>query len=592
MRLIRTVIACALIASLILPISTALAQEAPTTPPQPLSGQASFAENCAPCHGSAGKGDGASASGLGVPPTALGEYDKIAVRSFQELFDITKNGNMQRMMPPWGSRLTDQKIWDTVGYAWSLHTSRDEADRGQAVYEASCESCHGPDGKGVAAGAPDLADFTVTSKASQAQWAQAVANGKGTMPAFAGKLSDADQRAALTYVRSLSLGGPLFRAALTAGTGVISGTVTNKTTGKPMPDLTIQLGIFDQASQLEQRTGATDTAGNYRFADLPTDATLAYAIRAEYPADVPYSSDFVSFEAGKTELDLPLSVFETTTDPAGVRAERVHYIVEFSGGFAAIAELIVFSLDGDRAYLGDGNHVLQFPLPPGAQDLAVNEGELGSRFVQIGNGFVDLLPLPPGQNVRQVLFRYALPYTGSALDLVRSLPYPAANVNALIADVGQTINSPDLADQGKRASEGGSYYNLVAKDVPANKEVRISMTGLPSPTGGGVDMGATSGTAATSAAGGLNKWVIIGLIALAAAGAVLLVAMPILRAQNKHGLLASNQPGVSRSDALIDALADLDLAYEAGEIAESTYRDQRLRLKAQLRDLTRKEAQG
>jgi hypothetical protein len=40
---------------------------------------------------------------------------------------------------------------------------------------------------------------------------------------------------------------------------------------------------------------------------------------------------------------------------------------------------------------------------------------------------------------------------------------------------------------------------------------------------------------------------------------------------------------------LIDALARLDLAYEAGELAETAYHDQRLRLKAQLSDLLRRE---
>ena len=593
MRLIRIAIACVLVASFVLPLSSVLAQEIPAQAPQPLSGQASYAENCAPCHGATGNGDGPSASGLSVPPTALADGDQIAARSFVELFDITKNGNMQRMMPPWGGRLTDQEIWDTVGYAWSLHTSREEVDQGQVIYEAQCASCHGPDGKGVAsAGSPDLADFSITSQTSQAQWAQSLARGKGTMPAFADRLSDADQQAVLTYVRSLSLGGPLFRAALTAGTGVITGTVTNRSTGQPMPGLNVQLGIFDATTQLEIRTATTDAAGVYRFAELPTDTTLAYAARVEYPADVPYSSEFVSFEAGKTELDLPLPVFETTTDPAGIRVERVHYIVEFSGGLAMIAELIVFSLDGDRAYIGDGNHVLRFSLPAGAQDLAVNEGELGGRFVQIDGGFVDRLTLPPGQNVRQVLFRYALPFVGTSLDLVRSLPYPAANVNALISDVGQAVSSSDLADQGKRTAESGSYYNLLATGIPANKEIRISMTGLPSATGGGVNMGSTSGPASTGSTGGLNKWVIAGLLALAAAAAALLVAMPILRAQGRQGLTSISQSYASDSDALIDALAELDLAYEAGEITEHAYRDQRLRLKARLRDHMRKETQG
>jgi len=46
------------------------------------------------------------------------------------------------------------------------------------------------------------------------------------------------------------------------------------------------------------------------------------------------------------------------------------------------------------------------------------------------------------------------------------------------------------------------------------------------------------------------------------------------------------------SESLVDALARLDMAHEAGELTEAAYRDQRLRLKAQLRDVLRKETQG
>lgn len=594
MKLTRTLLICALVALILLPVSPALAQDAPTpaaptsdtaaAPPTPLNGQATWIQNCAPCHGTTGKGDGPSASGLGVPPTALGEYDKIAIRSLQELFDVTKNGRMAQMMPPWKNQFSDQEIWDVVGYAWSLHSSREEIDQGQAVYEANCASCHGADGQPVQNGAPNLADFAQTSQVSQAQWAEVVASGKGAMPAFAGKLSDADQKTSLAYARQLSLGGPLFREALSAGTGVISGTITNKTTGAALANAAVQLGIFDQVSQLEMRETQTDAAGLYKFEGLPTDSTLAFAVRVEYPENVPYTSEFISFEAGKTEADLPIWVYETTDDPSGIRAERVHYIIEFDNTTARafIAELIVLSLDGDRAYIGDGNHVLRFPLPEGAQDLSVNDGEMGERFIQIDNGFVDRLALPPGQNVRQILFRYALPYEGASLDLVRSLPYPAAAVNALVADVGEKVTSESLSGGERRDTQNGSYFNFLASDVPANQPVRLSITGLQGASGGGVAMGST---AAATGVGGLARPVLIGLIAAVAALAAFLVALPIARKRRQTDVLG----GDAGREELIDALARLDLAHEAGEIGDSRYRDERLRLKAQLRDLLRSE---
>jgi mono/diheme cytochrome c family protein/uncharacterized membrane protein len=597
----------ALVALLVSPVSPALAQDAPTPaapvavsgqeilPPTPLDGQGSYAQNCAPCHGTTGQGDGPSASGLGVPPTALGDRAAMANRSPQEWFSITKNGAMARMMPPWKGRLNDQEIWDTVAYAWSLGTSEDEVDQGKAVWEANCASCHGEDGKPTQAGAPDLSDFARTSAASNATWDQAVSQGKGAMPGFEGELSEAEQQAVVAYARTLSLAGPLFRAPLTEGTGVISGTITNRTTGQPAAGLSVELGIFDQTSQLETRNATTDAEGKYEFTGLPTDGTLAYAVRTTYPENVPYSSDFVTFEAGKTAIDLPVLVYETTDDPGGIRAERVHYIVEFDRGAALVAELMVFSLDGDRAYVGDGNHVLRFPLPPGSQQLAVNEGELGERFIQIENGFVDRLALPPGQNVRQILFRYALPYNGRSLEFQRSLPYPATAVNALISDSGQQVSSDDLVNGGKRNTESGSYYNLAAQNVPANQLLRISMTGLPDAASaastGMMGTGVQTAATGTGAAGGLNRWVLIGLIAAVAALAAFLVALPLARGRRRGETAALAMQATSREE-LVDALAELDIAYEAGEISEQVYRDRRLRLKAQLRDMMRKEAQA
>lgn len=590
MRLIRIFAIVALLALTTLAPSPAIAQDT-TTPPVPLSGRTSYAENCAPCHGAAGLGDGPSASGLSVPPTALGNPDEVAGRSFQAMFDVTKNGNMARMMPPWKNNLSDQEIWDTVAYAWSLHTTSAEADQGKQVYDANCAECHGADGKASQAGAPSLADFAATKDATQAAWTASVANGKGAMPGFAGRLSDADQAAALVYARTLSLGGPLFRPPLAAGTGVISGTITNRTTGAPLDGAEVQLGVFDETNQLESRTTTTDATGVYRFAGLPTDPGVAFAVRLEYPEDVPYSSAFVTFEDGATELNLPVSVYETTNDPSGIRAERVHYIVEFDAGVAFVAELLVFSHDGERTYIGDGNHVLAIPLPAGAQDLEVNDGELGGRFIQIDNGFVDLLPLPPGDNVRQILFRYSLPFSGTSLDLVRSLPYPVGTINALVSDVGQQVTSDELATNAKRQSQSGAYHNLSAQDVPANQPVTLRITGLPSSTGGGVAMG--GGEAATSTGGGVSRWIILGAIALAvAAAAVLLVALPLAR--GRRARLPAGDAAHAGNDAgsLIDALAQLDLAHEAGEISDAAYRDRRLRLKAQLRDVMRKEPQG
>ncbi len=588
-RATRILLACTLLAALLaLPIlaQTASAQETSDTsaPPQPLSGAASYAQNCAPCHGTSGQGDGPSASGLSVPPAKLGDDQLATGKSLAEWFDITKNGNMARMMPPWKDRLTDQEIWDTVAYAWTLHTSAGEIELGRQVYEANCASCHGPDGRGAASapGVPDLTDFAATSSVSQATWAQAVAAGKGEMPGFADKLSAEEQAAVLEHTRGLSFGGPLFRGPLAKGTGVITGTVTNETTGEPLAGLTVELGVFDTTTLLGQQTAVSDANGLYSFTELDTDPGLAYVVRTDYPAGVPYNTDFVSFGEGETAKELSLAVYETTTEAASLRTDRVHYIVEFESGRALVAELLLFSLDGNRTYTGDGSAVLRVSLPAGAQNVEIDGDDGSGRFELTDGGFVDKLPLRPGTNVRQLLFRYSLPYTGSQFDLVHTLAYPAANVNALISDVGQQVSSPQLANQGVRSTENGGYHNLLGQNLAAGQQVVIRMTNLP--TAGGI-----SSAAGTTASGGLNPWLLAALIGLAAGGALALILLPIVRSRSTAaGAAVTAAAGATQAD-LVDALARLDLAYEAGELSETTYRDQRLRLKAQLSDLLRRE---
>ncbi len=567
----------------------------PLTPPDAVAGRTIYSQNCAPCHGDTGNGDGPSASGLPYKPFAFADPNLVGQVPLSELFDVAKNGRMARMMPPWGNQLNDQQIWDAVGYAWTLHTSPAEVNQGKTVYEANCASCHGVDGKGKAP-MLDLTNFAATSVISQTAWAQVVANGAssagGTMPAYADKLDAASQAAVLEYVRSLSF-KQAFRGPLPAGSGVISGTVTNGTTNQPMADQTMTLHIFDGNTLLESHDAKTDARGFYRFASLPDDTTLSYAVSTQGPGNLPYGSDLQSFAAGQTGLNMPVTVFETTTDGSGIGAGPVHFIVEFDQGQLLIAELLVFNLSGNKTYLGDGNGVLRVTLPTGAQNLLIQDGNLGERYKATADGFIDTLPLPPGVGSRQILYRYTLPYTGSSLDLVRSLPYPATNVNALISDVGEKVTSPQLTAQPVRQTQSGNYLSLLGASIAANQQIALSFTNLPGP-------GATQpGGAASGGAGGLTQTLLLVAIALAGFAAVGLISWPLLR--RRAAARASFAPGPSGvnpgpggtqaygRDALVDELARLDLAHEAGEISDTAYRDRRLHLKAQLSDAIRQE---
>ena len=83
----------------------------------------------------------------------------------------------------------------------------------KANWDANCTPCHGKDGKadtkmGKTLNAKDLTDAKVQAEFSDAKAAQSIKegvkeNGKTTMKAFGGKLTDDEIKALVAYVRTL-----------------------------------------------------------------------------------------------------------------------------------------------------------------------------------------------------------------------------------------------------------------------------------------------------------------------------------------------------------------------------------------------------
>ena len=75
-------------------------------------------------------------------------------------------------------------------------------------YSKQCASCHGKDGraktlKGKLKHARNLTDAEWQQKVSDERIFNSIMNGKGKMPAYSKKLSEADIDALVTYVRGL-----------------------------------------------------------------------------------------------------------------------------------------------------------------------------------------------------------------------------------------------------------------------------------------------------------------------------------------------------------------------------------------------------
>ena len=94
-----------------------------------------------------------------------------------------------------------------IGGVCLLNRSAQAQSGGEKVYKAKCASCHGADGKGdtPAGKATKARDFCSeeVQKETDEEWNAIVVKGKNKMPAYDKKLTDAELKDAIAYIRGL-----------------------------------------------------------------------------------------------------------------------------------------------------------------------------------------------------------------------------------------------------------------------------------------------------------------------------------------------------------------------------------------------------
>jgi mono/diheme cytochrome c family protein len=91
------------------------------------AGKAIYARNCVGCHGLKGRGDGASAPKGSTPANLVaGKWKHGGTDA--EIFKTIKEGIGPKpmTMKPWGDKLSDEDIWNTVNFLRDLakHTKK------------------------------------------------------------------------------------------------------------------------------------------------------------------------------------------------------------------------------------------------------------------------------------------------------------------------------------------------------------------------------------------------------------------------------------------------------------------------------------
>lgn len=168
-----------------------------------------FGQNCQVCHGAGGTG------GPGFPRLndAVWLWGGTAEQIETTLrFGINSPHPETRFaqMPAFGrdGLLTRPEIAVLTDYVLTLGNgvAPDDPSEGAALFQDNCAGCHGEDAKGLdGTGAPDLTDADWIYGGDAATIRQTLLAGRqGVMPAWQGRLSDAEIRMMALYVEGLS----------------------------------------------------------------------------------------------------------------------------------------------------------------------------------------------------------------------------------------------------------------------------------------------------------------------------------------------------------------------------------------------------
>ncbi|MCS6844648.1 MAG: c-type cytochrome [Caldilineales bacterium] len=557
--------------------------QGPVQPPSAREGRLIYAQNCAPCHGNTGWGDGPAAAELPNPATAFADPAVARAAVPADWFEVTKNGRIERMMPPWRDQLSDQEIWDAVAYALSLHTTPAELAQGQQVWEAQCADCHGLQGQGNGPQAleagwtlANLADPDYAAQHSLEAWHQVTRQGKGHMPAFEGVLAQDAIWNAVAYARTFSF-APVVPVSLPRGEGVIRGVVTNDTQGgAPVAGLQVTLLPFLGSDELPPLVSAADGNGAFAFAGLPTGPDYTYLLTTEY-SGVEFASAAVTLhQAAQQEVRLP--VYEPSSTPGQIRIALAQWFVDYEPGSLLVGELYRVEHVSDRAFVGAAElapgkrEVLRFPLPAGYRSLAVEGGEIGDRFLLADAAVVDTRPLPPG--VTQYLLRYRLPYQGNRVDLAHRLAYPASQVRVLVGP-GPEVRSSVLQRVGVQPIGDREFTDFRADSLPANQVISLQFRNLSR---------VRSDQAFSTAVLAYSPALLFGLGGAAAVSMLALLALAVIARPRRAGpsAVAGAPTDGAWDPRLLQAIADLDDRHAAGELDDEDYAAQRAALKRAL----------
>ncbi len=459
---------------------------------------------------------------------------------------------------------------------------------GEAVYAMRCAMCHGPQGVGVPGLATgiNLNDPATMARLSDDDIYDIVTNGRGQMAGLGDALNEAERRSVAAFVRTLAdeqAAAPDAPPAAPVETvnGVIRGAISQGTAGADVPpEMPVSLHIFDSDFNETIVETTADDSGQYVFDDVPVRPDQVYFVSTVHQGRQ-FASPPVEGDPNTPETELPLLIYDVTTDPEAVRLVGIVTQMSAVGSTLEVLQVFRFENTTDQLYSSDQQIAenrfasLEMSLPVGALVVAL-DGE--QRFVVDAENYTltDTRAVLPGAE-HFVRVTYLLPYDDGAI-----IEYPvnyatSGPLRVLMQNDTIRVSGDGISDLGAE-TVGGETFNAYGGtlDLSPGDVVRYELRGSVPGQG-------TSGDPSVVTSD--NLVLIVGGVLLAVA---LVIGALIVFARRSDEPVAASASD-SRRDRLIEGLvqqiAELDADHEAGRINHDLYRRQRAQFKARLAEL-------
>jgi len=355
----------------------------------------------------------------------------------------------------------------------------------------------------------------------------------------------------------------------------ILGIIVNGTDGGVVPEnMEVLLMSIDLASNqiIEQESTTVDEDGIFRFSNLVSGPDLSYRVVANAGVYTPS----IDMRGVENWSNVRINIYNPTTSLEDINLDSYVLMVpsiDAKGRQAGILTVINVNNTGDRIWMPNiddpnltGLDLLRFNLPAGFTDLAV-ESELPPGYIlEIDTGFAMTNPIPPGASA--ILVSYIISYEADGFDFTLKLPYGADQVRMLLPEDAGLIKAAQLGSLESVVVADNVFNSLEGINFAVDEQINVSFTGLPQPTA----LQSLSDFFEGRTYVIIITWV-VGIVLLAILGYA-------LYSSRKSSDLSSEDDDefASRTD-IVAEIAVLDEEYEAKNIDEDDYNDQRDELK-------------